>query len=153
MDVDLPVYTHIWWASTEEDKKCLQEKGACFYCEQQGHMAWDCPRKIQQQMPSENRQQPSRYGQGPYSPCATPPLFKKGAFNQPKINQGFRKTNKLRKPSYTPHACVAQIEEVEEEIEKDKDNNVMDLAYQMTRLSLGQHEQWVQEINETEIHF
>ena len=45
MDVDKPVYTHVRRASTEEDKNRLRSKGACFYCERQGHMARDCPKK------------------------------------------------------------------------------------------------------------
>ena len=69
MDVDPPTYTRVRRASTEEDKERLRAKGACFYCEQRGHMARDCPKKTRRQAPSTNRQQPSRYGQEPFSPC------------------------------------------------------------------------------------
>ena len=40
MDVDT-----LLKAETTEDKKKHRDKGHCFECSKQGHMAWDCPTK------------------------------------------------------------------------------------------------------------
>jgi hypothetical protein len=153
MDIDQPTYTRIRRAYTEDDKKRLQDQGRCFYCEQQGHMARECPKKKRQQPQSGYRQTPSKYGQKPFQPRSG--QFERKTYNQPKPRQGFRKSNKPRRPPFSSHARAAHIEEIVEEDEgnEDEDNDVASLAARTARLSENQREQWVQEMNDMGIHF
>jgi hypothetical protein len=61
MDVDPPVRHWVRHAVTTEDKKQFQIEGRCFYCDQQGHMARECPKKKRQQSSSQYRQSPSSF--------------------------------------------------------------------------------------------
>ena len=58
MDVDSLVFTRVWHTYTKEDQNCYKKEGRCFYCDQQGHMARECPKKKQQ---SEQPNQPNHY--------------------------------------------------------------------------------------------
>ena len=150
MDIDPPTYTHIRRASTEQDKQRLSGQGKCFYCEQQGHYARDCPRKGRRQEQPSYGQRPSGYGQGP----SYRGTFKKKTYSPPKPRTGFRKFNRPRRAPFTPRARGAYIEEEEEGIEvEEKDDNVSNLAARTARLSEDQREQWVQEMNEMGINF
>jgi len=43
MDVDTLVFTMVWHANIKANKACFKQKGRCFSCDKQGHMAKDCP--------------------------------------------------------------------------------------------------------------
>jgi len=46
MDVDLPVFTQVNKAYTENDKRKHHSEGHCFNCSRIGHMAKECPMQI-----------------------------------------------------------------------------------------------------------
>ena len=106
MDVDPPVFTRINRAYTEAQKNHFKDEGRCFFCDQQGHMAQNCPVKKQQ------FSKPPQQG-------------KKKPFNRPKQSSGFRKFNKPKphRLGYNPQARVASIEE----IESDEENEAPDV--------------------------
>jgi hypothetical protein len=112
MDIDLPVYTQVRKAYTEEDKNQFKKEGRCFNCDKQGHMAQKCPDKKYQSYQSQFK---PKFDQAPQS---------KGKFtSQPKQSQGFRKCNKpsLYFKGYTLQIWSAQIKEIEEEDDKNED--------------------------------
>jgi hypothetical protein len=155
MDIDPPIHTYIWCASTEADKQQLREQGKCFRCKAFGHMAQECPLKPRQQAPSTYGQQPSTYGQWPQTG-----QLKRKPFSQSHPKQGFRKSNKPKTSSYTPWACAAYIEEVEEgeddkvsDAPTSRDSKVPNLAACTARLSEDQCEQWIEEMNAMGINF
>ena len=153
MDVDQPTYTRVRRAYTEQDKERLRGKGACFYCEQQGHMARDCPKEKRQQSYPGYGQAPSGYGQKSFQSRPGPPHpFKKKIYNQPRPNQGFRKSNKPRS-SYPSRVRSAHIEEIDDEGNENEDDYVPSLAARTARLSEDQREQWVAEMQAIGMHF
>jgi hypothetical protein len=146
MDVDTPVRTFVRRAVTSEDKRRLQQEGRCFYCEQQGHMARECPKKKHQQ--SSYRQSPSSFGK--------PTNFGTSRFGgqpQKPTKQRFRKFNKPR-GRYTPKIRAATVEEVyEEDEEGQEENEVTSLVVRTNRLDADQREQWVEEMKAMGINF
>jgi Zinc knuckle len=79
MNVDLPTFTRVNHAYTEQDKDRFKKEGRCFYCDKQGHMARECPSKKHQSF-SSYRAPSSSYG-------APPSTFgKKKPFNKPSSN-------------------------------------------------------------------
>jgi len=54
MDVDPPVFTQIYKAYTEEDKRRHRDQGRCFNCSRRGHMARECPFKKTQNRPQKS---------------------------------------------------------------------------------------------------
>jgi len=87
MDVDPPVFTRVRHAYTEDDKNCYKKEGRCFNCDQQGHMACECPKK-KQQFGQSNQSSPykPRYDQLHPKPN---PKFKKGPYGSKPMEQGF----------------------------------------------------------------
>src|SRR5260370_40908569 len=55
MDVDPPVFTQIYKAYTEEDKRRHRDQGRCFNCSRRGHMARECPFKKTQNRPQKSK--------------------------------------------------------------------------------------------------
>jgi hypothetical protein len=158
MDVDPPVNTYIWRASTKADKQRLREQGKCFCCEAFGHMAQECPLKPHQQAPFTYGQQPSKYEQQPRVPWTG--QFKRKPFGQSQPKQGFRKFNKPRTSSYTPQAHAVYIKEIEKgeddkvsDAPTSRDGEVPDLATCTARLSEDQQEQWIEKMNMMGINF
>jgi hypothetical protein len=132
MDVDRIYAQRI---RTEEEKKKYMAQDKCFNCEQEGHMACDCPKKKHQLSPSSYGQAPTQYRQ-PLGRSGSNPPFKKKSFHTSKPTQGYRKFNKLK--GYT-HARGAYLEEVREEEEpQEKHDNIPSLAARTVRLSKEQ---------------
>jgi hypothetical protein len=59
MDIDV---THLG-KLTEEERKCLQAKGHCFFCRAQGHVSKACPKKKGATLGGTNAARPA-------NPCA-----------------------------------------------------------------------------------
>ena len=141
MNVDLPVFTRVNRAYTEQDKNCFKQEGRCFFCDKQGHMARDCPQKKYQHLQSQYRSPPSSYGSSTFYLGRKP-------FNRPQSRppprpkpQGFRKFNKPRKFGAARSATI-------EEMDSDQDSiDPPALAARTAKLSDDQKEEWLQELN------
>jgi hypothetical protein len=135
MDVDPPVFTRINRAYTEADKNRFKQEGRCFFCDQQGHMARNCPVKKQQfsKPPQQGKRKP---------------------FNRPKQSSGFRKSNKPKPHclGYNPRARVASIEEIDSD-EENEAPDVPSLAARTAKLSEEQREDWLQEMRDLGMDF
>jgi len=125
MDIDPLVFNQIRQATissgtTEAKSSHFRNKGRCFYCGDQGHMAHQCPKKKYQYSKlyqTEQRSFPNRFK------CFNHPKFNQSKYNQPKSdhNQGFRKSNKQSlKFGYFPQGHVTSIKEVEEGDENEE---------------------------------
>ena len=134
-------------AYTEEDKNRYRADGRCFYCEQQGHMARDCPMK---------KKQASKPGK----PFQKRPTGKQSFQKKPSnrdTKQAYRKRNQF--PSRTFEARGASIEEVEEdnEQEDDQDQNgeedISDLAVRTQRLPEEDKIKFLAEMKELDMDF
>jgi hypothetical protein len=137
MNVDLPVFTRVNRAYTEQDKNRFKKEGRCFYCDKQGHMARECPQKKYQQPQSQYRPPPSSYrssssnsGRKPFKPQS----------HRPKP-QGFRKFNKPRGFGAARSATI-------EEMDSDQDSiDPPTLAARTAKLSDDQKEEWLHELD------
>ena len=160
MDVDQPIFTQVRRtqdcqnpqarrAYTEEDKDRFKKEGRCFYCDQQGHMSRQCPKKKTQNPSYQPQFKPKPHWQ---NSGQNKPFQKKSYGKQP--NQGFRKRNK---PFHrNPQIRSARIEEIEDGEDTDEDQEpqgISSLAARTARLSEDQREQWVQEMNDLGINF
>jgi hypothetical protein len=140
MNVDLPTFTRVNRAYTEQDKSRFKKEGRCFHCDKQGHMARECPAKKHQQ--SSYRAPPSSYG------ASTSSFGNRKPFNKPSSNasyrpkpQGYRKFNKPRGFGAARSATIEEMDDDQESI------NPPSLAARTARLSDDQKEEWLQELN------
>jgi hypothetical protein len=102
MEVDQPVFTQVRRttqtsrgtqvrrAYTEADKNRLRAEGRCFFCENQGHMSHQCPKKKGQHIQSSPQYKPKP----PWQTNNRNQGFQKKPFGQQKPHtQGYRKYN------------------------------------------------------------
>ncbi len=129
MDVDPSVFTRVWRTYTEEEKIRFKKEGRCFNCNQQGHMAHECPKKKQQFGQSN---QLSHY-KPQYDQLRTKPnpRFKKKPFGSKPMGQGFWKKNQF---SYKPQIWTAYIKDAKEQ-EDEEQEYIESLATRIAKLS------------------
>ena len=143
MDVDLPIYTRVRRAYTEDDKNRFKKEGRCFYCDQQGHMARECPKKKHQF--GQDRYRSNQNRDKPF------PQFKKKPSKPKYMGQGFRKKNQF---NYKPiRTAYIEDDQEEEEEEEEEETYVESLAARTAKLSDNQREQWVEEMCSKGINF
>src|SRR6266566_6341983 len=91
MDMDPLVFTKVRRAYTEEDKNRFRKEGRCFNCDQQGHMARECPKKKQQFGQSSRTDQ----YRSQYDRSRTKLNPQKKPFGLKPMGQGFQKKNQF----------------------------------------------------------
>ena len=148
MDVDPPIFTRVRCAYTEDDKNCYKKEGRCFNCNQQGHMAHECPKKKQQF--GQSNQSSSYKPQDNQLRTTYKPIFKKKPFGSKPMGQGFRKKNQF---NYKPQIRTAYIKDAEEQGNEDEQEYIRSLAARIAKLSDDQREQWVEEMRDMGINF
>jgi hypothetical protein len=151
MDVDVPVFTSVNRAITEEDKNVWRKEGRCFRCDKQGHMASECPTRKQQpfkpsfQKGYHHSQTPQRQDyRGPRK------FQKKKAYNAPRHPKGNPRA--FHKPAYVRAAAFEENEEDGGE-ENEPEDQVDSLAARAAFLPEDKREQWLGEMAEYNIHF
>jgi len=148
MDIDIPVFTQISRAYTEEDKTRYRVQGRCFRCDKQGHMANQCPERKAQEALHKPK----------------PHFNPKSQFKRKPQGQSKRSFHKSKTPhhrhGYTPQARVASIEEISSDSDNDDDdydqsdnNEAASLAARVVKLGDDQKEEWVKEMRRIGIHF
>ena len=147
MNVDLPVFTKVNCAYTEQDKNHFKKEGRCFYCDKQGHMACECPNKKYQHSQSQYRSPLSSYGQSPSQTRRKPFNKPQSHFSHRPKPQGFRKYNK-------PRGFGAAWSTIIEEMDSNQDSiDPPSLAARIAKLSDDQKEEWLQELNSYGVSF
>jgi len=173
MDVDLPVFTQIRRAYTDEDKRRFKREGRCFNCDRQGHMARECPgRKQQAFVPNQP------------SPTSVPnqpnPTFRKKQFGNfpPKRRFGNQQPGivtqrraQFKSHYVKPQARTASIEEVEDDQDQGQDqydddqdqysedqyeeeqSDVPSIAARTAKFTEEEREVWLQEMRNKGINF
>jgi len=140
MDIDPPVFTQVNKAYTEHDKRKHRSEGCCFNCSRIGYMSKECPMR---------KSQTSQFKQYDQSRQKTGYQSTPRKSNQPrKFKRTFPKPTKLGAPSQS-YARSAHIEE----ISKDDEEDIPELAAQAAKFNEGQREQWVEEMKSLGINF